>query len=223
MSLKTDQQADVKLHRSIVEELAFEPTIDSSQIHVAVRDGIVTLSGNVPNYFDKWSAESTVKRVQGVAGVVEELKVDLFPGMEKTDTDIAEAVRRALEWNVVVAHKQIKFLVEDGWITLEGELEWNYQRQSAFDAVAHLSGVQGVRNLMTLEAHPSSDTILQHLEAAFRRSAELDAHRVHIDLDGGNVTLSGSLPTWAERDAASRAAWSTSGVASVDNKIIVGI
>jgi osmotically-inducible protein OsmY len=156
MSLKADQQADVRLHRSVVEKLTFEPTLDSSQIHVAVEGGIVTLSGSVPKYFDKWSAESAVKRVQGLLGVVEELKVNLFPGMEKTDTDIAEAVRRALEWNVAVARKQLKFQVEDGWVTLEGQLEWNFQKQNAFDAVAHLVGVQGVHDHMTLEPQPSN-------------------------------------------------------------------
>ncbi len=161
MSLKADQQADVRLHRSVVEELTFEPTLDSSQIGVTVQDGIVTLTGSVPNYFDKWAAEGAVKRLQGVAGLVEELKVDLFPGMDITDIDIAEAVRRALEWDVVVADKQLKFKVEDGWVTLEGELEWAFQKQSALDAVASLAGVKGVHDQMTLEPttlEPESET-----------------------------------------------------------------
>ncbi len=215
-------KTDAQLHKDVVDELEFEPSLDAGKIAVAVADGIVTLSGSVTNYFEKWAAESAVKRVQGVEGVAEELTVNPFPSPEHTDTDIAEAARRALDWDAVVSEKRILIEVERGWVTLEGQLDWHYQQQRAHDAVAHLRGVKGVRNLITLKSHITPDDVRARIESAFERNANLDASRVRVEVDGGRITLRGNLPTWAERDSATRAAWNAVGVTSVTNQIVVG-
>ena len=214
---------DAQLHKNVVDELAFEPSLDAGKIAVAVKNGIVTLSGSVPYYFEKWAAESAVKRVHGVEGVAEELVVHFLPDLDYTDTDIAGAARHALDWDTVLSSKDVKVRVEGGWVTLEGQLEWQFQRQSAHDAVAHLRGVRGVNNLLTLKVHLSPADIHSKIEAAFKRTADLDASHVHVVVSGGNVTLSGKLPTWSERDAATRAAWNTPGVSTVSNQIVIGM
>ena len=137
-------RSDAQIHKDVMDEIAFEPSVDSSRIVVAVTDGIVTLSGSVPNFFEKWRSESAVKRVSGVQGVAEELTVSLFPGMEQTETEIASAAANALEWDSVIPQESVRVNVEKGWITLSGQLEWQYQSQRAFEAVAHLRGVKGV-------------------------------------------------------------------------------
>lgn len=215
-------KSDAQLHKDVVDELEFEPSLDAGKIAVAVAEGIVTLSGSVTNYFEKWAAESAVKRVQGVEGVAEELTVNPFPSPERTDTDIAEAARRALDWDAVVSEKHIRIEVERGWVRLEGQLDWHYERQHAHDAVAHLRGVKGVRNLITLKPLVTSEDVRARIESAFERNANLDASRVRVEVDGSNITLRGHLPTWAERDSATRAAWNVGGVTSVTNQIVVG-
>ena len=217
MSSRTDAQ----IHKDVVDELGFEPSVDTSRIAVAVSDGIVTLSGSVPNFFEKWRSENAVKRVSGVQGVAEELTVSLFPGMEQTETDIASAAAHALEWDSVIPQESIRVNVENGWITLSGQLEWQYQSQRAFEAVAHLRGVKGVTNLIAVTPLVSPVDIRARITGAFERSAELDAARVRIDVSGGHVTLRGSLSTWSERDAATKAAWNASGVTGVTNEIVV--
>jgi osmotically-inducible protein OsmY len=215
-------RSDAQIHKDVVDELAFEPSVDGSRIAVAVADGIVTLSGSVPNFFEKWRAEGAVKRVSGVQGVAEELTVSLFSGMEQSETEIASAAVRALEWDSVIPQGRVEVNVENGWITLTGKLEWQYQSQRAFDAVAHLRGVKGVTNLIAVTPIVSPTDVRAKIVAALERSAELDAARVHIDVSAGSVTLRGKLSTWGERDAATRAAWNAKGVTGVTNEIIVG-
>ena len=214
-------RSDAQIHKDVIDEIAFEPSVDNSRIAVAVTDGIVTLSGSVPNFFEKWRSESAVKRVSGVQGVVEELTVSLFPAMEQTETEIASAAVNALEWDSVIPHASVRVNVQNGWITLSGQLEWQYQSQRAFDAVAHLRGVRGVNNLIAVTPLVSPVDIRARISGAFERSAELDAARVRIEVSGGHVTLRGSLSTWGERDAATKAAWNASGVTGVTNEIVV--
>ena len=217
MSNRTDAQ----IHKDVVSELAFEPSVDSSKIAIAVADGIVTLSGSVPNFFEKWRSENAVKRVNGVQGVAEELTVSLFPGMEQGDTEIASAVVHALEWDSVIPQKHVVVKIENGWVTLTGQLEWQYQSQRAHDDVAHLRGVRGVTNLIAVTPMVSPTDVRSKIVAAFERSAELDAARVRIEVNAGSVTLRGSLSTWGERDAATKAAWNAKGVTGVTNEIVV--
>ena len=214
-------RSDAQIHKDVVDELAFEPSVDTSKIAVAVSDGIVTLSGSVPNFFEKWRSESAVKRVSGVQGVAEELIVSLFPNMEQSQTEIASAAARALEWDSAIPQKRIEAKVENGWITLTGKLEWQYQSQRAHDDVAHLRGVKGVTNLIAVTPLVSPVDIRARISGAFERSAELDAARVRIEVSGGHVILRGSLSTWGERDAATKAAWNASGVTGVTNEIVV--
>ncbi len=215
-------RTDAQVHKNVVDELEFEPCLDASKVAVAVQNGVVTLSGSVPNYTAKWATEKAVKRVHGVMGVAEELTVRSYPDSQHTDTDVAEAARQALEWNVATAEKNIQLKVEHGWVTFEGQVEWQYQRQSAHDAVAHLLGVKGVINLLTLRPRVSPADVHARIEEAFRRATSLDASHIQVEADGGSVTLRGHLPSWAEIDAASLAAWNAAGVTSVNNQISIG-
>lgn len=214
-------RTDVQLHKNVVDELDFEPCLDASKVAVTVKNGIVTLSGSVPNYTAKWAAEKAVKRVHGVMGVAEELTVRSYPDSQHTDRDVAEAARQALEWNVATAEKNIQIKVERGWVTFEGEVEWQFQRQSAHDAVAHLLGVKGVINLLTLSTTVSTADVQARISEAFKRATSLDASHVQVEADGGNVTLRGHLPSWTEIDAATLAAWNALGVTAVDNQISI--
>ncbi len=217
-----NKRTDSELHKHVVDELAFEPSVNMEEISVAVKDGIVTLSGSVPNYFEKWAAETAVKRVHGVEGVAEELRVKFVPDFKYTDTDIATAARHAIKWGIVVPEEQVQIKVENGWITLEGHVEWQYQRQNVHNAVAYLRGVTGVTNLIALRHSVTPTDIREKIELALKRSAELEANHVQVTVDGGSVTLKGHLPTFGERDAANHAAWSAKGVTSVNNQILIG-
>ena len=218
MNIRTDAQ----LHKNVVDELASEPSVDTSKVAVAVKNGFVTLSGSVPDYASKYAAEKAVKRVHGVGGVAEELTVDPFPASQRTDTDIAQAARRSLQRHSVTNAQGIQLQVEHGRIKLEGQVEWQFQRQNAHDAVAHLLGVKGVSNKITLKPQAISTEIEASIKHAFERHSELGAKQVTVVVSGSQVTLSGSLFSWAERDQAARAAWSTLGVTEVVNHIQVG-
>ncbi|OLV19168.1 BON domain-containing protein [Deinococcus marmoris] len=214
---------DQQLHQSVLDELLFEPSLDAGQIAVSVKGGVVTLAGSVANYPEKWAAETAVKRVRGVQGVAEELTVDFRNGSLHSDADIAGAARRALEWSAALADQDIQLRVERGWVTLEGMVEWQIQRQQAHDLVANLLGVGGVENLLTLKPQVTSTDIHNKIEEAFKRSSELDAGRVQVEVAGGSVTLRGELPDWTEIGAAGRAAWNAAGVTAVDNQIRIGV
>lgn len=214
---------DTQLQTDVMDELLFEPSLDAGRIVVTVKGGIVTLAGSVANYAEKQAAETAVKRVRGVQGVAEGLTIDFRSGTQHSDADIAGAARRALEWNANLPGKDIQLRVENGWITLEGVVEWQVQRQNAHDLAANLFGVKGVNNLLTLRLHANATDIHNRIGAAFRRSSELDADRVHIEVTGGNVTLRGELSTWTEIGAASLAAWNAPGVTTVDNQIRIGV
>ncbi len=217
-SKKTDGQ----LHVDVVSELEFEPSVHIENISVAALNGNITLSGSVPNYVERWSAEQAVKRVKGVTGVTQELTVNLFPDSIYTDADVEAAARNAIGWEAIPSQKPIENTVKAGIVTLEGEVDWQYQRQDAENAVARLRGVKGVDNQITLKVQVIPADIRAKIESAFERSANLDATQVRIAIDGGNVTLSGKLPTWRELEAATRAAWNTKGVTSVRNDIVLG-
>ncbi|MFK7603628.1 BON domain-containing protein [Deinococcus sp. SM5_A1] len=214
---------DGQLQQSVMDELLFEPSLDAGQIAVSVKGGIVTLAGSVANYPEKWAVETAVKRVRGVQGVAEELTVNFLRGTLHSDADIAGAARRTLEWSAVVPDEHIQIRVEKGWITLEGEVEWQIQRQRAHDLVANLLGVKGISNRITLRSQITSTDIHSKIEGAFKRSSELDAGRVHVEVAGGSVTLSGELPNWTEIGAAGLAAWNAAGVTAVDNQIRIGV
>jgi osmotically-inducible protein OsmY len=213
---------DLELKKKVEDELNWEPSVNAAEIGVAVKSGIVTLSGNISSYWQKFSAERAAARVNGVKAVVNELEVRLPTSSERTDEDIARAAVSHLNWSVSVPSDRIKVAVSKGWITLEGTVEWNYQRVAAENAVRHLIGVKGVSNLIEVKPQVSKGEVKAAIEAALKRSAELDASRITVETDGDRVILRGTVRSWAERNEAERAAWKAPGVRMVDNRITVG-
>lgn len=212
---------DITLQRDVLDELRWEPSINPAEIGVAAKDGVVTLTGYVNSFGEKLAAEKAAKRVQGVKAVAEEIEVRVPSQMKRTDADIAQAALNALEWHVLVPHDRVKVKVEGGRVTLEGELDWGFQRDAAMEAVRHLTGVHGVTNLISVQPRVEAQEIRTRIAAAFKRSAELDADRIKVEAAGGKVTLSGNVHSWVERDEAVRVAWAAPGVSAVENHISV--
>jgi osmotically-inducible protein OsmY len=217
--------ASTRLQHDVQEELEWEPSIDASQIGVAaIQPGVVTLSGTVATYVEKVNAERAAKRVSGVRAVANDIEVRPIGSMKRNDTDIAQAVLRALEWDIAVPHEKIKARVDDGWVILEGEVALQFQRSAAENAVRQLSGVRGVTNQILLQLRPTAQPaqVKDRIEAALRRSAEIDARGIQVDAKDSTIVLRGKVRTWAEREEAERAAWGAPGVLAVKDELTVG-
>ncbi len=214
--------SDYVLHQDILEELEWEASLDSSKIGVTVKSGVVTLTGTVPSYAQKLEAERVVKRVVGVMAVANDIEVSLVGHDHPNDTEIAEAAVNALRWNSSLPQGQIKVTVRQGFLTLEGNVDWYYQREVADDAVRYLTGVRGVNNHIKVTPQVKQSEISKKIEAAFRRNAEIDASHVKVAAQGGKVVLDGKVASWMERSAAEHAAWSAPGVFNVENHLTVG-
>jgi len=220
MATKTQTRSDNSLRDDVLLELKWDPKISSaSDIAVAVKDGVVTLSGFVPSFWEKDAAEKAVKRVYGVRGIANDIEVKLF--WQRTDPEIARAAVRELESHVSIPADRIKVTVKDGWVTLEGTVDWEYQKSLAESAMKKLKGVSGVTNKIQVTPKAFAAEVKSKIEEALRRSAELDARRITVKIEGSTVKLYGSVSSWAERDEAERAAWSAPGTTMVENHILV--
>ena len=214
-------KTDAQLKQDIIAELTWEPSVNASQIGVEVKNGTVTLAGHVNSYTEKWQAERAAQRVSGVKGLAVEIDVKL-PGLSKrTDADIARSAQNSLEWTSLLPKDSIKVKAENGWITLSGEVEWDYQRQSAKDAVRSLLGVVGVSDEISIKPKASMTAVKSEIEAALKRRAQTDAQQISVDVRGADVTLSGSVHSWSERELAASSAWSTPGVRKVVDNITI--
>ena len=220
MATKTQTRSDNSLRDDVLLELKWDPKISSaSDIGVAVKDGVVTLTGFVPSFWEKDAAEKAVKRVYGVRGIANDIEVKLF--WQRTDPEIARDAVRELESHVSIPADRIKVTVKDGWVTLEGTVDWEYQKSLAQSAMKKLKGVSGVTNKIQVTPKASAAEVKSKIEEALRRSAELDARRITVEIEGSTVKLYGSVSSWAERDEAERAAWSAPGTTMVENHILV--
>ncbi|MGO9584532.1 MAG: BON domain-containing protein [Acidimicrobiales bacterium] len=212
---------DLELRRDVLDALEWEPSIDAAEIGVAVKDSIVTLTGPVKSYTEKLTAGGVAERVKDVKAIANDVEVRLPGTAERTDADIAQAAFEALKWKTTVPDGRIKVSVSKGWVTLEGEVDWQYQRYAAVEAVHHLVGVKGVTNLIALKPWASATEVKSRIEGAFRRSAELDAQKVRVETQDGKVTLRGDVRSSSERQEAERTAWSAPGVTQVENLIAI--
>lgn len=213
--------SDISLRQSIVDELEFEPSVDAAHIGVAVDSGVATLSGHVGSYAEKVMAERVVQRVKGVRGIAQEIEVR-YPGAKKTaDDEIAKRALNIIGWSVTIPDDKVKIKVQNGWVTLSGEVDWNYQKVDAENAVRKLSGVVSVSNLITVRPRVSTADVKFRIEDALKRSAEIEATGVHVNVSGSKVTLEGKVHSWHERGVAERAAWAIPGVGSVEDRLVV--
>lgn len=215
--MKTDSQ----LQKDVMAELKWEPAVHAEQIGVEVKDGIVTLAGRVDSFPAKWNAERAALRVAGVKALAVEIDVKLAGSNQRTDADVARTVENVLLWTTYLPKDSVKVMVEGGWVTLSGEVQWAFQRATAATAVRYLSGVKGVNDQITIKPGVTASVVKNDIEAALKRRATSEANGIKVAVSGSQVTLSGKVPTWAERDAAGSAAWASPGVSNVVDNIAI--
>jgi len=213
-------RTDSEIERDVVEELKWNPDLDSTDIAVTVKDGVVTLGGFVKSYVDKTEAEVAAKRVAGVVAVANDIAVRLPATDERPDPEIAREAVASLN-QLPISAERIKVVVKNGWVTLEGTVEWHYQRNIAEAAVGYIRGVKSVTNLIGLRPRAEPIEIKKRIEEAFRRSAEIDANHITVEANGSEVVLKGSVRSWAEREEAERGAWAAPGVTKVEDRLVV--
>jgi osmotically-inducible protein OsmY len=210
-----------QLQRDVQDELKWEPSLDEAGIGVSVHDGVVTLNGHAMSYSERSAAEKAAKRVFGVHAVANDLVVKLPSSKERDDTDIAEAALHALRWHTSIPEEQVKVVVSNGWVTVDGEVEWFYQKQAAYDAMRHLTGVKGVSNNINIKPRVNAVQVKDKIEQALRRSAEVDAKQITVDVRDSKVILRGTVRSWAEREDAESAAWAAPGVSDLESHVKV--
>jgi osmotically-inducible protein OsmY len=212
-------KSDNQIQNDVMAQLKWEPFLNASEIGVAVRNGIVTLSGQVDSYYKKRSAEEAVKKVSGVKAIAEDIQIGVSPAYSKTDTEIAEAILIALKWHTAIQEEKIKVKVDDGNVTLLGTVDWDFQRVNARKAIEGLPGVKSVLNLITVNPKLTPAGIKQKIESAFQRAASINSRKIKVDVAGSKVILSGTVSSLAEKDEAETSVWNANGVEEVENRL----
>lgn len=215
-------KTDAQLKTDITEELQWDPSINAAHVGVTAKNGVVTLTGHLSTFAEKHAIERAAQRVEGVKAVAIELDVKLSPGHKRSDSEIAEAAESAFQWSVLIPGERIQVKVEKGWVSLNGELDWEYQRSSAEKAVRALTGVVGVSNNITLKPLVAAADLKNRIRDALSRHAEREAKNIEVTVSGSTVTLRGRVDSWAERTAAQGAAWAAPGIGLVVNDLAVG-
>jgi len=215
-------KTDAALQLDVIAELKWEPSVNATNVGVEVADGVVTLAGHVDTYAEKWDAERAAQRVSGVKAIAVEMDVRLSGSDKRSDADIARSAINVLQWTTAIPAEDIKIKVENGWLTLSGEVEWEHQRQSAANAVRYLMGVTGISDQISIRPKVSPTVVRSDIEAALKRRARHDSRDITVSVEGHEVTLGGSVHSWSERDLATHSAWGSAGVRNVvDNMVAV--
>lgn len=214
-------KTDVEIQKDVMDELKWEPILNASQIGVAVQNGVVTISGDVSNYGKKYAAERAAWRVKGVKAVAEELEVTLMDDDKLTDTEIAQNVVNTLKWHTSIPDEKIRIKVAEGRVTLEGEVDWNFQKEAALISVRHLKGVKGINNYITIKPRVNTAVVKDNIRKALERRADFEASNIKVEAVGNKILLNGTAKSWVERCAIENAAWSTPGVATVDDQLVI--
>jgi len=212
-------KTDAQLQHDVMEELKWEPSVHAAQIGVEAKDGVVTLVGEVSSYVEKWNAEQAAQRVSGVNAIAVEMAVKLSAFGTRTDADIARSAENVLSWTSTLPDDSVKVMVEGGWLTLTGDLEWQYQKEDAAERVRLLTGVTGVSNEIAIKPSASAAVVKSDIEAALKRGAVADSKTIAVDVKGADVTLSGTVHSWSERKMATSSAWGSPGVRNVVDKM----
>lgn len=215
-------KSDKKIQEDVMAELQWEPVLNAVELGVSVREGVVTLSGNVNSYTKKRQAEMAAKRVKDVKAVAVDINVDIWPEDNNNDTELGTAIVDAFRWNTLVPDEKIKVKVEDGWITLEGEVEWHYQKAAAYNAINSLRGIKGISNLITVKPAINKVLVKDEIKRALERNADIEAGKIDIVTSGHKVTLKGKAGSWHERSIIERAVWASPGVTEVVDEIEIG-
>ena len=212
-------KSDNQIQKDVMDQLKWEPFLNAAEIGVAVRNGIVTLSGQVDSYYKKLSAEEAAKKVSGVKAVAEDIQIGVSPVYAKTDTEIAEAILSALKWHTAVQDEKVKIKVDNGNVTLTGEVDWDFQRTNARKAIESLAGVRSITNLITVKPKVTSAGIQRKIESAFQRAASINSRKIKVEVIGSKVILSGTVSSLAEKEEAETSVWNADGVMQVENNL----